>query len=182
MAPGPEFTECGRRLKTDPLSTAKLTPFLVGSTTSGVGTRTLARTRVGEEGRDRRGGMGRGPPSSPQRRSVDQGDRSAHGPFAQHGAQRAALGWFAELCAPSAGVGARCVRRRDSPVVASRTDDAGDGDRRADRVGALDDPAQGARGRVASVVPAPERVRGPKGRRRLSPVVWVPPSRSHLVP
>src|SRR5690606_25659133 len=74
---------------------------------------------------------------------ADQGDLQEAGDSEEHGALSVGLIRAAEVQASPEGIASRCVRTGDPQTSGGVPDDAGHGDRRADRLAALDDRAQG---------------------------------------
>src|SRR5919202_2496913 len=104
---------------------------------------------------DDRGGLGGDPQAAPVRGDADQGDRAQARDLAERGAEGAGGRQPAEVLAAGEGVAGGCGGAADPSAAGAVADDAGDGDRRADRLGALADGLEGpAAGAAAGVPPA----------------------------
>src|ERR1700759_898813 len=82
-----------------------------------------------------RGGLGRDPSAAPGGADADQGDRPGDGRVAEYGAGGDRERPAAEVSAAAEGLDRGCGRAADPGAAAGVSGDAGDGDRRADRVG-----------------------------------------------
>jgi len=89
------------------------------------------------------GGLGGDPSAASGGGDADQGDRPSAGPGAEHGAAGVGRRGAAEVSAAGEGLDRRRGRTAGPGAARGLADDAGDGDRRADRLDAVVDGAQG---------------------------------------